>query len=158
MDWYTMFNSSYAGLAGLIGGIISVGFAIKYWTKASKEQRVEEDTTEDRIKTLLKERMTLQDDKIMRLTDEVVGYRREIEELKVSLKRISDENTNYVDIFRGRDLDSIEYRKEGREAMKVIRENLRQTNKVLEHMDKIYSLFEKCLKVTEADKLLIKNK
>lgn len=156
MDIYTLLNSSYAGLAGIIGGIISVGFAIKYWTKASKEQRCEEDTTEDRIKALLKERMTLQDDKIMRLTDEVIGYRREIEELRTSLKRISDENTTYIDIFRGRDIDSVEYRKEGREAMKVIRENLRQTNKVLEHMDKMYVLLKKQFNISD-DELLVKS-
>lgn len=156
MDIYTLLNSSYAGLAGIIGGIVSVGFAINYWTKASKEQRCEEDTTEDRIKALLKERMTLQDEKILRLTDEVIGYRREIEELRTSLKRISDENTNYIDIFRGRDIDSIEYRKEGREAMKLIRENLRQTTKLLEHMDKMYVLLKAQFNIT--DELLVKKK
>lgn len=153
MDFLFFFHSWTPLIITLASGLTLLGSSFYFWTNSAKVRRVEEDSTEDKIKKLFKEQLELQNQKIEILTKEVEGYRKEIAGLKEMQAKLSSENQGYLDIFRGRDTDAVEYRKEGRESMKQIRENGRMLVKILEHMDKQYSLLKTYFNVTDKEVL-----
>jgi len=144
--WGVAFTTLISGLALLLGSFY-------YWTKGAKDNRKEENETEDRIKNLWRERFELQDTKISNLGDQQIESRKEIIYLKGHQKTIEDDNDRLVKIFQGRDLDAIKYRDEGRQAMQVISENARRSDRILEHMEKndhkFNSMLEEMKKIYE---------
>lgn len=139
-------------------GLFVVGLVAMYgvFDKKMKSKIVEEDGLDDRIRALYKEESDAQSKKISILTSKLEGLEKDIE-------KMLNENRLFKDIFQGRDSQTIEFQKQGFEAMKttgdmkilmieqkqVSLENKREIMMVNKNVERLALAIEKHLKVIQ---------
>lgn len=103
-------------IVGLIIALV-VGLIAIYglFDKKVKDKLGEENTLEDRIRNLYKEESDAQTKKITDLTEKVNSLEKE-------MTRVSDENKVFKDVFQGRDSQTLEFQRQGFDAIKKANE------------------------------------
>lgn len=135
--------TQWLGFAGIV--ILGIVGILGLFDQAARKRRKEGDETEDRVISLLKEEVA----KLRERIEEAENWKREAE---LRVERVITENKTLREILQGKDKTSVEYQKEGREAIKkvaaileVTKANTEQLKTQNDHIERLATSIEKLI-------------
>lgn len=126
-------------IAVIVPAVALVVIFYKYGTnKAAKESN-----------EILRGLIDDQRDEILKLREKLHGHGNDIQNLQLSLGKLTGENKTLRELLQGRDENTVLFQKQGFEAMKRSEEIFKLSMETNKNVEKLYRVIEKYLNIME---------